>query len=214
METSDFKWVVGAGAPLSAAMAAWRDIAPSMHVESLEIVEDGSYTFDLSPLDRMAAETRDVAVTGFVALGSQFMNYRRFELMAALKERGLKLPPLIARGAIVAADAAVGENSWIGAGAVIGTAAKIGYNCVIGARAMLGHGAVVGNSCWIDAGAMIGDHCRIGAHSIVGRAVMLDDHLEIGKCSVVDRPGRYTSSIAAKTFIRDDFDTPLVIVGS
>jgi UDP-3-O-[3-hydroxymyristoyl] glucosamine N-acyltransferase len=213
MEKSVFKWVVGTGLPLSAAVAAWREIAPEARVEALEIAEDGNYAFDLSPLDRMATVATDVAVTGFVALGNQFMNFRRFELMAALKERGLKLPPLIGRGAVVAADAAVGENSWIGAGAVLGAGTKIGYNCVIGARVILGYGCTAGNSVWIDSGAIIGDQCRIGAHSIIGRAVLLDDRLEIGKSSVVDQPGRYSSNIAAKTFICGDFDVPLTIVG-
>lgn len=213
METSGFKWVVGAGAPLSAALAAWRDVAPGVRVEVLEIVEDGSHTFDLSPLDRMVAASPGVPVTGFVALDNRFMNFRRFELMAALKERGLSLPPLIGPGAVVAADATVGENSWIGAGAVLGAGTKIGYNCVIGARVILGHGCVAGNSAWIDAGAIVGDHCRIGAHSIVGRAVLLDDRLEIGKSSVVDQPGCYTGNIAAKTFICGDFDAPIIIIG-
>jgi carbonic anhydrase/acetyltransferase-like protein (isoleucine patch superfamily) len=213
METSGCKWVVGSGAPLAAALAAWREIAPATRVDALEIVEDGNYVFDLSSLDRMVATSSGMTVTAFVALGAQFMNFRRFELMAALKERGLKLPPLISPGAIVAADATVGENSWIGAGVVLGAGTKIGYNCVIGARAILGLRCVAGNSTWIDAGAILGDDCRIGANAIVGRAVMLDDGVEIGKSSVVDQPGRYTRNIAAKTFIRGDFDEPVIIVG-
>ena len=212
MQTSGFKWVVGAGTALAAAVAGWREVAPGLHVEVLEISEDGNYAFDLSPLDRMAAAPAG-EVSGFVALGAQFMNFRRFELMAALKERGLKLPPLICRGALVAPDASVGENSWIGAGAVVAAGAKVGYNCFIGARAILGQRAEAGNSSWIDMGAIVGDDCKVGANSIIGRAVLLDDGVKVGRSSIVDRPGSYARDIAAKTFISSGFDEPVIIVG-
>ena len=205
--------MVGAGHALEAAAAAWREVAPSLQIKAIEICGDANFTFDLSPLEQLAQSQAASEITAFVAFGPQFMNFRRFELMAMLKERGLKLPSLIAPGATVAADVRLAENVWVGAGAVIGTGCKIGYNTFIGARAVFGARCTVGNSSWIEPGVVVGDGCSVGANSIVGRGVILDDSLVIGRNCVVDRAGRYTSNIASKIFLRNDFDLPLIIVG-
>jgi hypothetical protein len=213
MERSGFKWVVGAGHPLKAAAAAWREVAPLLQIEELEISEDANFSFDLLPMEQLAQPQAASETTAFVAFGPQFMNFRRFELMAMLKERGLKLPPLIAPGAVVAKDVRVSENVWIDSGAIIGTDCKLGYNCFIGARSVIGAGCALGNSIWIDSGVVVGDGCAIGANSIVGRGIFLNDGLEVGRGCVVDLPGRYTRNVIDRSFICNDFDSVLVIVG-
>ena len=205
--------MVGAGHALEAAAAAWREVAPSLQIKAIEICGDANFTFDLSPLEQLAQSQAASEITAFVAFGPQFMNFRRFELMAMLKERGLKLPPLIAPGATVAADVRLAENVWVGAGAVVGAGCKIGYNTFIGARVALGARCAIGNSAWIESGVVAGNGCGVGANSIVGRGVILDDGIVVGRCCVVDRAGRYASNIASKTFLSGDFDSPLIIIG-
>lgn len=211
MDASAYKLVIGRGRLLAAAAAIWRELLPDARVEAVEIAEDADYTFDLSPLEAVARA--GAGGSAFVALGPQFLNFRRFELMAALKERGLRTPPLVEPGARVAADAVVGECAWVGAGAVVGPGARIGYASHVGAGTLIGAGSTIGNSVWIERGVIVGDDCRVGNNSIVGRGVVLDDGVEVGRLCVLDRPARHDRDVPARTFIRQDFDQPLVIVG-
>jgi NDP-sugar pyrophosphorylase family protein len=213
MDRSGFKWVVGSGSALPAAVAKWREVAPHLELKSLEINDDKNFTFDLSPLEKMVDRNNAESVSAFVALGPQFMNFRRFELFALLKERGMKLPPLIEPGAIVANDVQLSENVWIGAGAVIGSGCKIGYNCFIGAHATVCYGCNLGNSAWIESGVILGEHCLIGSNSIIRKGVILNDGVQIGKGCEIQALGHFVKNIPSNTYIRNDFDENIVIVG-
>ena len=212
MDASGYKLIIGRGRLLAAAAAAWRELLPGARVEVVEIVEDANYSFDLTPLD--AVTRAGAGGSAFVALGPQFLNFRRFELMAVLKERGLRTPPLIEPGARVSADAVVGDCSWIGAGAFLGAGARIGYASYIGAGCLVGAGSAIGNSVWVERGVIVGDECRVGNNTILGRGVILDDGVEVGRLCVLDRPARHDRDVVPRTFIRQDFDQPLFIVGA
>jgi len=214
MEPSSYKWIVGSGPLLAAAAAAWGERMPHASIGTIEVSQDAGFAFDLGALDRINSLGPDAGASAFVAIGSQFMNFRRFELMALLKERGFKLPALVCRGALVAADVSLPENSWVGAGAILGAGSRIGYNTFIGAGVIAGEACVLGNSVWLEAGVQLGRGSKVGANTIIGRGVILEDGIEVGKGSVVDIPGRYAREVPARTFLNPDFDEPVVVVGA
>ena len=168
-------------------------------------------------LGQMAATSAEVAAEGdtaFVALGPQFLNFRRFELMGLVKAMGFKMPPLVCRGAVVAASAQVGENSWIGAGALVGADAQLGFNCVLGAGAQVGAGSRIGHSVWLAPGVLVGTACTVGAHATLDMGVLVANGVQIGKQCVLQKPGRVAADVPAKRFHLASFTEPVVVYGS
>lgn len=202
------KYVVGSGALLDWALASWTEIAPEIKLHRVEITQDDDYRFELQALDSVSPDQ----ATAFVVWSSQFLNFRRLELMGELKSRGFKLPSLICRGAIVSPTASLGENCSVGSGAVVESGCKIGFNSRIGASALIGTGTSLGSSTWVGDGVQIGAKVRIGANATVGSGVILDDELVLGRQCILDIHGRRSMPVADKTFITASFPRGVVVV--
>ncbi|WCM92726.1 hypothetical protein M5C99_20660 [Acidovorax sp. NCPPB 2350] len=206
-EAQGKKYVVGHGALLEWALAAWEDTSPSLQLEPVSVGQDGDYRFDLAAL----AQASPADATAFVAWGPQFLNFRRLELMGELKSRGFAMPPLVCRGAQVSSSAQLGENCSIGAGAVVEPRARIGFNSHVGASVVVGAGAQIGTSAWIAAGARIGMQSKIGSNTILGDGVSIADGISIGRQCTLNLPGIQTTALADKTFLLSGFTTPVTI---
>lgn len=201
------KLVVGAGDFLEIAFQAWRTRAPEIVLEKLEVNQDDSYHFDLSFLDRYSPQETSM----FAAFGNHFLNFKRLELMGAIKSRGFHMDPFVDASAIVASEAKVGENSFISAGATIAAGATLHYNVFVGARTVIGYAAEIGHSTWIEAATVIGRKSRVGPHTTIGPGVILADEAEFGRLCVIDRPGVYRGSVTAKTYFLPEFELPVRI---
>jgi UDP-3-O-[3-hydroxymyristoyl] glucosamine N-acyltransferase len=204
------KFIVGTGPALDWAMAAWREVAPELDLVPLSM----STTADPAEVDALLAGRDLTGATAFVTADARYLNFARLERMGLFRMRGLGMPALVCRGAIVSDGAKVGENSYVGPGAIVGQGCKIGFNSMIGARASLGQGSSIGNSCWIEDGVVVGRGARIGAHVTLGSGVLVGSDVAIGKLCVIDKPGRIDTEVAAKTFIRASHAHPMVIVGA
>lgn len=202
------KYVIGSGALLAWALAAWAEVAPDETIRAIDIGQDSDYQFDL----RVLAEISPRAATAFVAWGPQFLNFRRLELMGELKQRGFRLPPLVCRGAVLSGAAELGENCAVGAGAIVGSGCKIGFNSYIGAGALVGTGVQLGASAWVADGVQIGTGARIGANATLGRGVILDEGVVVGRQSILDVPGRRANPLPDKTFVTTAFPTGAVVI--
>jgi UDP-3-O-[3-hydroxymyristoyl] glucosamine N-acyltransferase len=152
--------------------------------------------------------------SAFVAGNAHFLNFNRVELVDVLRERGVAMPPLVERGAIVAGGVEIRENCWIGAGAIIQPGSRIGANVLVGPGAIVGGGAEVGESAFIDAGVTVGHGARIGKQVTLGLGVVIGHGVEIGELCVIDKPVRIDADLAAKTFIQSSHAHPMVIIGS
>lgn len=204
------KFVVGFGPALDWAMAAWREVAPGLELVALQVADDA----DAAAVDALLAGRDLAGATAFVTGDALHLNFARLERMGLFRVRGLRMPPLVCRGAIVSDNAKIGENSCVGAGAIVGQGCTVGFNSVIGAGARIGHGASIGNSCWIEDGVVVGRATRIGAHVTLGSGVVVGNGVDIGKLCVIDRPGRIDRDVAAKTFLHASHAHPMVIVGA
>lgn len=204
------KFIVGTGAALDWAMAAWREAAPELDLVPLSM----STTADPAEVEALLAGRDLDGASAFITADARYLNFARLERMGLFRMRGLSMPPLICRGAIVGAGAKIGENSYVGSGAIVGHGCKVGFNTRIGAGARIGDGSSIGNSCWIEDGVTVGRGARIGAHVTLGSGVLVGSEVEIGKLCVIDRPGRIDAAVAAKTFLHASHAHPMVIVGS
>lgn len=203
------KYIVGAGPLLQWVLAAWAEAEPATTLHAIDVGQDRDYRFDLGGLgDRAAAEA-----TAFVAWGPQFLNFRRLELMGEMKARGFRLPPLVCRGATVAASASIAENCMVGAGTVIGETVKLGFNSQVGSRCLIGHGTKIGTSAWIADGVQVGSGCSIGANSTLGAGVSLAEGVAVGRQCTLDVPGLRSTPVADKSFFTAAFPKGVAILG-
>lgn len=202
------KFVIGGGAILDWAMAAWAEAVPEVELHPVVLSQNASYLFDLSAVDSLAPAD----ASAFVAYDDQFLNFRRFELMGQCKARGFSMPALISRGTHISSSATIAENVLVHPGAIIGWGCQIDFNAVIGAGAIIGNGARIGSSAWIAPGVVVGHHAKIGANTTLGHGVIIGDAVIIGKLCIVDRPGKIVRDMAPKTFIHGTFDTPIIVV--
>lgn len=205
------KYVIGSVPEVAWVAAAWREAAPGLEIVELALEGDDAAANAAAIGAALAGCGADDSA--FVVCGNGRLNMQRLELMGMVKTRGIAMPPLLCRGAIVSASAAVSENCYVGAGAVIGPACRIGYNSVIGAGVLVGSGSSIGQSCYIDDGAQVGRGAAIAAHVSIGMGVIIGHGASVGKFSIVDKPGCYGSDIAAKTFIHASHARPIVVVG-
>jgi UDP-3-O-[3-hydroxymyristoyl] glucosamine N-acyltransferase len=191
-------------------MAAWRDVAPEIALRPVELPPAADHASLQALLGALDAED----ATAFAAVDAYFLNFYRVEVMSILRGRGLPMPPLVERGAIVAAGVKLQDNCWVGAGAVVQPGCRIGFNAVIGAGAIIGAGVEIGQSAWIDAGVTVGHGAKIGSKATLGLGVVIGHGVEIGKLCVIDKPGRIEADLADKTFIQSSHAHPMVIMGA
>jgi UDP-3-O-[3-hydroxymyristoyl] glucosamine N-acyltransferase len=191
-------------------MAAWREAAPGIELRPVELDPRADQAAMQAVLG--ALEVQDASA--FVAADAYFLNLHRLEMMSILRGRGIPMPALVERGAIVAEGVRILDNSWIGAGAVIQPGCRIGFNVVIGAGAVIGGFVQIGQSVFIEAGVVVGHGAQIGAKATLGMGVTIAHGVEIGTLSVIDKPGRIEANVAARTFIQSSHAHPMVMVGA
>lgn len=204
------KYVVGSGLTLERAVAAWRAQAPEIELRPVELPPQA----DRAALETLLGALDPVDATAFAAVDAYFLNFYRVEVMSLLRGRGMPMPPLVERGAIVAEGVKLLDNTWIGAGAILQPGCRIAFNVTIGAGTIIGGGVEIGQSAWIDAGVTVGHGAKIGSKATLGMGVIIGHGVEIGKLCVIDKPGRYDANIADKTFIQTSHAHPMVIVGA
>lgn len=204
------KYVVGHGLDLERAMAAWAALAPGTALHPVPLAPDADHV----AMERALGSLDPEGATAFVAIGPHFLNFHRVEAMSLVRGRGLAMPPLVERGAIVADGVKLVDNTWIGAGAVVQPGCRIGFNVTIGAGTIVGAGVEIGQSAYLDAGVVVGHGARIGGKATIGMGVVIGHGVAIGKLCVIDRPGRIDANVADKTFIQTSHAQPMVIVGA
>ncbi|MGU3629438.1 UDP-3-O-(3-hydroxymyristoyl)glucosamine N-acyltransferase [Comamonas sp. C24C] len=204
------KWIIGAGAPLEMAYDICRQIHPDLHTEKITISQNTNYTFNLDALDTLQPESG----TAFVAFDERFGNFKRMELMAAVMERGLSLPPLISPRAMLSSGVKIGPNSLVGDGTIVGYGCRIDYNSVILPGVHIGHSTHIRPSCWLETGVSVGNNIQIGAHCTLRNGAILAHGIKIGRSCELGWPQRYAKDISAKTIFDNRYDSPIHTYGN
>lgn len=97
--------------------------------------------------------------------------------------------------AYVSAESVIGDGTVLAAGAVVHPDAAVGSHCYVGPGAVVDRDAVIGAGAWISAGAIVGPGAQVGARSVlgqnasVGRKAVLAEDAEVAALSSVEGGG-------------------------
>jgi len=122
-------------------------------------------------------------------------NVVRLRLANSLRALGAKFFTAVHRAAFVSMASVVGDGTVLAAGAVVHPDAAVGSHCYVGPRAVIDRDAVVGAGAWVSAGAVVGSGGRVGVRAVlgqnssVGRKAVVKDNTEVAALSLVEEEG-------------------------
>ncbi len=122
-------------------------------------------------------------------------NRARLRIANSIRVLGAQFFTAVHPAAYVSEAAAVGDGSVLAAGAVVHPDAAVGSHCFLGPRSVVDRDAEVGAGTWISAGAVVGSGARVGARTVlgqnssVGRKAVVDGGVEVGALQRVVREG-------------------------
>jgi sugar O-acyltransferase (sialic acid O-acetyltransferase NeuD family) len=122
-------------------------------------------------------------------------NVARLRVANSLRGLGAQFLSAVHPAAYVSDVAVLGDGCVVAAGAVVHPNAAVGSHCFLGPRSVVDRDAQVGAGTWVSAGAVVGSGARLGArvilgqNSSVGRKAVLDGDVEVGALQHVAREG-------------------------
>jgi sugar O-acyltransferase (sialic acid O-acetyltransferase NeuD family) len=122
-------------------------------------------------------------------------NGARLQVANSLRGLGARFLSAVHPKAYVSEAAVVGDGSVVAAGAIVHPDAAVGSHCFLGPQSVVDRDAEVGAGTWISAGAIVGPGAHLGArvvlgqNSSVGRKAVVDGEVEIGALRHVAREG-------------------------
>lgn len=128
----------------------------------------------------------------------------RAKVFRLLLEHDFIVPPVVSRGAHVAAGVTIGPGSVIFPGAVIGAECRIGANVLINQGSQICHGTEIGDHAHITPGAAIGGNCKVGRGSVIGMGASILLDVVVGDFSVVHNNAAITSRVPDLTEVYTD----------
>jgi sugar O-acyltransferase (sialic acid O-acetyltransferase NeuD family) len=122
-------------------------------------------------------------------------NRARLRVANSLRSLGARFLSAVHPEAYLSGTAVVGDGCVVAAGAVVHPDAAIGSHCFLGPRSVVDRDAEVGAGTWISAGAVVGPGAHVGARVVlgqnasVGRKSVVDGDVEVGALQHVAREG-------------------------
>ena len=122
-------------------------------------------------------------------------NAVRLRIANSIRALGARFFTAIHPSAFVSAEALVGDGSVLAAGAVVHPDAAVGSHCYVGPRAVVDRDAVVGAGAWVSAGAVVGPGARVGARAVLGqnssvaRRAVVEEGAKVAALSSVEGGG-------------------------
>lgn len=96
-------------------------------------------------------------------------NETRLQVANSLRGLGARFLTPVHPEAYVSEAAVIGDGTVVAAGAIVHPDAAVGSHCFLGPRAVVERDAEVGAGTWISAGAIVGPGARIGARVVLGQ---------------------------------------------
>lgn len=153
-------------------------------------------------LDRLREELH--IEYAFVALGKGQL---REKVTQKVVDAGLEIISVLSKTAIISSRARIGKGTVVMPGAIINADAVIGNGCIVNTNASIDHECeigdythvapgcalsgktIVGRQCLLGTGCRVIDGVHIGDNTIVGAGTVVIGSLE-GNCTVVGVPGK------------------------
>jgi len=120
----------------------------------------------------------------------------RLRIANSIRALGAQFFTAVHPAAYMSLEADVGDGSVLAAGAVVHPDAAVGSHCYIGPRAVVDRDAVVGAGAWVAAGAVVGPGARVGARAVlgpnssVGRRAVVGEGVKVEALSSVEEGRR------------------------
>jgi sugar O-acyltransferase (sialic acid O-acetyltransferase NeuD family) len=131
-----------------------------------------------------------------VGVGFMGRGELRFLLYERLRAVGFSLPVIADRTAVVAADAQIGEGTFIGKNAVVNSDAAIGKMAIINTAAIVEHDCEVGDFSHISVGSVLCGNVSVGAGSFIGANATVIQGKKIGAGVIVGAGSMVLSDLA------------------
>jgi sugar O-acyltransferase (sialic acid O-acetyltransferase NeuD family) len=122
-------------------------------------------------------------------------NRARLRIANSIRALGARFFTALHPAAYASTEATVGDGSVLAAGAVVHPDAAVGSHCYVGPRAVVDRDAVVGAGAWISAGAIVGPGARVGVRAVLGqnssveRKAVVEEDARVAALSSVNRDG-------------------------
>jgi len=122
-------------------------------------------------------------------------NAVRLRIANSIRALGARFFTAVHPAAYVSTAALVGDGSVLAAGAVVHPDAAVGSHCYVGPRAVIDRDAMVGAGAWISAGAIVGAGAQVGVRAVlgqnssVGRRAVVEEDAKVAALSSVDEGG-------------------------
>jgi len=122
-------------------------------------------------------------------------NATRLRIANSIRGLGARFFTAVHPAAYVSAEAVVGDGSVLAAGAVVHPNSAVGSHCYVGAQAVVDRDAVIGAGVWVSTGAVVGPGARVGVRAVlgqnssVGRKAVVEDGVEVAALTSVDGGG-------------------------
>ena len=127
----------------------------------------------------------------FLSIGYMGKTDIRRRLYEKYHRAGFVFPVIVDPEAVVAADARIGEGTYIGRNAVVNADSTVGMNCIINTAAVVEHECSIGDFSHIAVAAavcgrtQIGCDCMVGANATIIQGIAIGDEVVVGAGSVV-----------------------------
>jgi UDP-perosamine 4-acetyltransferase len=131
---------------------------------------------------------------GFVAIGQ---NALRAKLGADLRASGFRLANAISPRACVSPSATLAQGILVMPGAVINAEADIGDFCIVNTNAVVEHDCRVGIACHVAPGVVLGGRVQLEDGVFVGTGASVTPNRVIGRYAIVGAGAAVVSNVAA-----------------
>ena len=139
-----------------------------------------------------------------VILGIGFLNNmkKRWGLYRNILERGLKIPSIIHKRAIIEPSAKIGQGNQVFGGSIVGSNAVIGDNCIINSGAIVSHDCKISDNVHLTPGAILGGGVEIGKNTIIGMGASILLGVKIGDNVVVNNGTSIYKDVPDNTVVK------------
>lgn len=121
----------------------------------------------------------------------------RQRLFALLRDRQLRMPPLVHPSAIVAPDVVLGEGTQLMAGVIVQPGSIIGENVLLNTRVAVDHHCRIDAHAHVGPGAVLCGEVQLGERVFVGAGATLIQGIEVGVGAQVAAGATVVRNIAA-----------------
>lgn len=138
---------------------------------------------------------------GVIAVGSLGDPRPRIRIYETLKQKGLVLPNVIDKSAVLSKDISMGEGSFVGKGAIIGAGAVLGKGCIINTGAIIEHGSNIGDFVHIAPGCVLCGNVSVGDNTHIGAGTTIIQNITIGSNAMIGAGSLVLRNISSHTLV-------------